>query len=99
MRTSIHRALLRWYRVHLRDLPWQHAHLICLILIACWFPAMLQQTQVATVIDYFNRFMCELPSVRHLAKADEQKVLRWIKFLGYYRRAVFICIVPHDKSF
>ncbi len=88
MRTSIRRALLRWYRVHLRDLPWRCAAPNLpdpyRVLVS---EAMLQQTQVATVIDYFNRFMCELPSVRHLAKADEQQVLRLWQGLGYYRRA------------
>ena len=48
---------------------------------------MLQQTQVATVKDYFRRFVKELPSVRRLAEADEQQVLRLWEGLGYYRRA------------
>jgi len=48
---------------------------------------MLQQTQVATVIGYFERFLAAFPSVRHLAQADEQQVLRLWEGLGYYRRA------------
>lgn len=48
---------------------------------------MLQQTQVATVIDYFNRFTEALPTVAALAAADEQRVLRLWQGLGYYRRA------------
>ena len=48
---------------------------------------MLQQTQVATVIPYFQRFIAALPRVEHLAAADEQQVLRLWEGLGYYRRA------------
>jgi len=49
--------------------------------------AMLQQTQVATVIPYFNRFMKQLPTVQALAEADEQQVLKLWQGLGYYSRA------------
>jgi A/G-specific adenine glycosylase len=48
---------------------------------------MLQQTQVATVRDYFERFIRELPTIERLAAADEQEVLRLWEGLGYYRRA------------
>lgn len=48
---------------------------------------MLQQTQVRTVIDYFNRFLERFPSIRHLAAADESEVLALWEGLGYYRRA------------
>lgn len=48
---------------------------------------MLQQTQVATVIPYFHRFMERLPTLAHLAEADEQTVLRLWQGLGYYSRA------------
>jgi A/G-specific adenine glycosylase len=48
---------------------------------------MLQQTQVATVRDYFARFVKALPTVKHLAAANEQEVLRLWEGLGYYRRA------------
>ena len=49
--------------------------------------AMLQQTQVATVIPYFDRFIAAFPDVEALAKADEQRVLTLWQGLGYYRRA------------
>jgi A/G-specific adenine glycosylase len=49
--------------------------------------AMLQQTQVATVVDYFQRFVKAFPTVKKLAKADEQQVLGLWQGLGYYRRA------------
>jgi A/G-specific adenine glycosylase len=84
--------LTRWYRRHRRDLPWrprpdaprgtrpQAYH----VLVS---EAMLQQTQVATVIPYFLRFISEFPSIRALAGADEQRVLRAWQGLGYYSRA------------
>ena len=48
---------------------------------------MLQQTQVATVRDYFQRFVAAFPDVHALAAADERQVLRLWEGLGYYRRA------------
>lgn len=48
---------------------------------------MLQQTQIATVVAYFHRFMQALPTLGDLAAADEQQVLRLWQGLGYYRRA------------
>lgn len=48
---------------------------------------MLQQTQVATVIDYYTRFLTRFPNVNSLAAADEQEVLAYWAGLGYYRRA------------
>lgn len=48
---------------------------------------MLQQTQVATVIDYFRRFIARFPTIRSLAQADPQEVLRLWQGLGYYSRA------------
>ena len=49
--------------------------------------AMLQQTQVATVVPYFNRFVQRFPTLADLAAADEQEVLRIWQGLGYYSRA------------
>ncbi len=48
---------------------------------------MLQQTQVATVVDYFARFLDRFPTVACVAQADEEEVLRYWSGLGYYRRA------------
>ena len=48
---------------------------------------MLQQTQVATVVDYFNNFVVNFPTVVALANADEEKVLASWAGLGYYSRA------------
>lgn len=84
----LRRSLLEWYRQHHRRLPWRAApggpaepyH----VLVS---EAMLQQTQVATVVPYFERFIAAFPTVADLAAADEQDVLRLWQGLGYYRRA------------
>lgn len=84
----LRRKLLAWYREHQRKMPWRTArgetpdayH----VLVS---EAMLQQTQVATVIPYFNRFIKAFPTLYDLANADEQQVLTLWQGLGYYRRA------------
>lgn len=76
--------LLRWYGRHSRDLPWRQRR----DPYAIWLSEiMLQQTQVATVKAYFERFVGALPTIEALAEADEQEVLRLWEGLGYYRRA------------
>jgi A/G-specific adenine glycosylase len=79
----IARDLIAWYRVHKRDLPWRGASPY-----AVWVSEiMLQQTQVATVIPYFLRFMERFPTVEALAAAPIDDVLRQWAGLGYYARA------------
>lgn len=88
--TLLRRALLKWYRKSQRELPWRSANPQVTspdpyhVLVS---EAMLQQTQVATVIDYFKRFMDTFPTIEALGDADEQQVLRQWQGLGYYRRA------------
>jgi A/G-specific adenine glycosylase len=88
---SFARRLLAWYQRHRRELPWRPAK-------NCAGPhpdpyhvlvseSMLQQTQVATVIPYFQRFITRFPSLHVLAEAPEQEVLRLWQGLGYYSRA------------
>jgi A/G-specific adenine glycosylase len=77
-------ALRAWFRRHARDLPWRENRDPYRIWVS---EIMLQQTQVATVIDYFKRFIATFPTVAALAAADEQAVLRLWEGLGYYRRA------------
>jgi A/G-specific adenine glycosylase len=81
---SLRRRLLAWYRVHARDLPWRHTDDPYLVWIS---EVMLQQTQVATVVEYFARFVAAFPNVRGLAAANEQQIFRLWEGLGYYRRA------------
>ncbi|NPA31859.1 MAG: A/G-specific adenine glycosylase [Chloroflexi bacterium] len=78
-------ALLDWYARQGRALPWRRAHPDP---YAVWVSEiMLQQTRVETVEPYFRRWMDRFPTVRALAQADEQEVLRLWEGLGYYRRA------------
>ena len=84
------RRLLAWYDRCQRDLPWRTSsrrpgpldpyH----VLVS---ETMLQQTQVATVVPYFNRFIARFATLAELAAADEQEVLRLWQGLGYYSRA------------
>jgi A/G-specific adenine glycosylase len=78
------RRLRAWFDRHARDLPWRRRSDPYAIWIS---EIMLQQTQVATVKPYFERFMEALPSIEALARADEHEVLRLWEGLGYYRRA------------
>jgi len=82
---AIRRNLLRWYDRHRRDLPWRSEQPEPYHVLVS--EAMLQQTQVATVVAYFQRFIDAFPTVARLAAADEQQVLRHWQGLGYYRRA------------
>lgn len=77
-------ALLRWYRRHRRDLPWRATRDPYAIWVS---EIMLQQTQVATVVPYFDRFLERFPDVRALAESSRERVLGAWSGLGYYRRA------------
>ncbi|MBN8727504.1 MAG: A/G-specific adenine glycosylase [Xanthomonadales bacterium] len=78
-------ALLAWYDRHGRkDLPWQHPRSAYRVWIS---EVMLQQTQVRTVIPYFERFVAGLPDLASLADASEDRVLALWSGLGYYSRA------------
>lgn len=81
---TLQRNLLRWFARHRRDLPWRNDRDPYRILVS---EAMLQQTQVVTVVRYFDRFLEAFPDPKSLAAADEQEVLRVWQGLGYYRRA------------
>ena len=81
---SLVRRLSAWYRRHRRDLPWRRSSDPYRIWVS---EIMLQQTQVATVVPYFNRFVAAFPTAAALAEADEHDVLRLWEGLGYYRRA------------
>ncbi|WP_462380984.1 A/G-specific adenine glycosylase [Pseudomonas sp. Marseille-QA0892] len=78
-------AVLEWYDRHGRkDLPWQQGITPYRVWVS---EIMLQQTQVSTVLDYFDRFMTALPTVEALAAASEDEVLHLWTGLGYYSRA------------
>jgi A/G-specific adenine glycosylase len=76
--------VLSWFDVHGRkDLPWQHPRTPYRVWIS---EVMLQQTQVLTVIPYFERFMARFPNVDTLARAELDDVLHLWTGLGYYAR-------------
>ncbi|WP_044873056.1 A/G-specific adenine glycosylase [Pseudomonas sp. LFM046] len=78
-------AVLDWYDRHGRkDLPWQQGITPYRVWVS---EIMLQQTQVSTVLGYFDRFMEALPTVQALAAAPEDEVLHLWTGLGYYTRA------------
>lgn len=77
--------LLKWFDIHGRKhLPWQLPRSPYRVWIS---EIMLQQTQVQTVIPYFERFMKRFPSIQDLAEANEDEVLALWSGLGYYSRA------------
>ena len=81
---KLRRKLLRWYERHRRDLPWRRTRDPYRVWLA---EVMLQQTRVATVEPYYQRFLQLFPSVEALALARPQSVLRVWAGLGYYSRA------------
>jgi len=80
----MHEELTRWFLEHQRSLPWRHTYDPYHVWVS---EIMLQQTQVETVIPYFNRWLSAFPNVQSLAKAPEQAVLTAWSGLGYYSRA------------
>jgi A/G-specific adenine glycosylase len=77
-------ALLRWFRAHRRALPWRAGRDPYRVWIA---EIMLQQTRIAAVLPYYERFLERFPAVESLAAARELEVLRLWSGLGYYSRA------------
>ncbi|MBD1389201.1 A/G-specific adenine glycosylase [Neiella sp. HB171785] len=83
--TDFQHQLLAWANTQGRhDLPWQQSPSPYSVLVS---EIMLQQTQVATVIPYFERWMVSFPTVEILAAADEDQVMAHWQGLGYYSRA------------
>lgn len=82
--THLTSRLLAWYADRGRDLPWRNTRNPYHIWIA---EVMLQQTQVATVIPYYARFLASFPTVEALAAASLDAVLKQWEGLGYYARA------------
>ena len=80
--------LIAWHAKSGRHhLPWQQSKDPYSVWVS---EIMLQQTQVTTVIDYYNRFMKKFPTIKALANADEEEVMQLWSGLGYYRRARFL---------
>ena len=85
IKNNFAKQLLKWFELHGRkNLPWQHN----LNPYRVWISEiMLQQTQVNTVIPYFERFMLRFPCIDKLALAEQDEVLHYWSGLGYYSRA------------
>jgi A/G-specific adenine glycosylase len=81
---TLRRQLLAWFRQFQRDLPWRRTKDPYRIWIS---EIMLQQTRVAAVIPYYERFLARFPDVQALADAPQEEVLRLWSGLGYYSRA------------
>ena len=88
MKEKIITKILKWYDLNKRSLPWrknfsqQKKQYYTLV-----SEFMLQQTQVVTVIPYFNRFIKNLDSIYKLANVKEKKLIKLWEGLGYYSRA------------
>lgn len=80
---SFRRTLLNWYDNEKRDLPWRRTKNPYHIWIS---EIMLQQTQVVTVIPYYEHFLDWFPTIESLANAPEEKLLKAWEGLGYYSR-------------
>ena len=80
----IRRRLLAWFETNKRDLPWRRTSDPYAIWIS---ETMLQQTQVKTVLPYYEKFLKAFPTIAALDRASVRQVLRVWSGLGYYRRA------------
>ena len=80
---TVFALLTEWYHVYKRDLPWRRTKDPYAIWVS---EIMLQQTRVEAVKPYYARFLEELPTIRHLAEADEEQILKLWEGLGYYSR-------------
>lgn len=81
---ALRAALLDWYTLHRRDLPWRRQANPYAVWVS---EVMLQQTRVSVVMDYFHRWMERFPTLERLARASEDEVLQVWQGLGYYSRA------------
>ncbi len=81
---QIQTKLLRWFKQNGRDLPWRKTKDPYAIWVS---EIMLQQTQVATVLLYYEKFLKTFPTIQALAQANLSKVLKVWEGLGYYSRA------------
>lgn len=83
-RKRFRRLLLAWFDSNRRDLPWRRTRDPYAIWVS---EIMLQQTRVAAVIPYYERFLCRFPDVGALAVSAEEELLSYWAGLGYYSRA------------
>jgi A/G-specific adenine glycosylase len=95
-------ALLDWFAANARDLPWRRTRDPYAIWVS---EIMLQQTQVKTVIPFWNRWLRELPTIEAAAKAPSEKIHKLWEGLGYYTRvrnlqkAAQVIVEKHGAKF
>src|SRR5205085_4810565 len=83
-RGQLVKALLNWFAKHKRALPWRATRDPYRIWVS---EVMLQQTQAATVIPFYKRFLEQFPNIAALAAADDRVLMKAWEGLGYYARA------------
>jgi A/G-specific adenine glycosylase len=99
---AFRKQLLAWFREHQRDLPWRRTKDPYRIWLS---EIMLQQTRVAAVLPYYERFVQRFPDIQTLAAAPQEEVLRFWSGLGYYTRARNLqqaaqrIVAKHDGKF
>src|SRR5271155_4327252 len=99
---TFQKQLLAWFRTHQRDLPWRRSRDPYRIWVA---EVMLQQTRIAAVMPYYQRFLSRFPTVHSLSRARETEVLKLWSGLGYYsrarnlHRAAKIIVARHEGKF
>ncbi len=81
---AFRQALLAWYRLHQRKLPWRTDPSLYKTVVSEF---MLQQTQVSRVIDYYDEFLQRFPTLADVARAKPAQVMEAWEGLGYYARA------------
>ena len=82
------KKILKWYDLNKRSLPWRkNVSLEKRQYYTLVSEFMLQQTQVVTVIPYFNRFIDNIPNLKSLSKVKNKKLIKLWEGLGYYSRA------------
>lgn len=81
---QVSKSLIFWYNKNKRDLPWRNTKDPYIIWLS---EIILQQTKVEQGLPYFNHFVEKYPTVKHLATASEDEVMRSWQGLGYYSRA------------
>ena len=84
MHSKTRDRVFNWWELEQRDFPWRRTRDPWAILVSEF---MLQQTQVKTVIPYFNNFVKKIPNLKALSRANGKKVLKLWEGLGYYSRA------------
>lgn len=77
-------SIIKWYKLNKRDLPWRNTNNPYFIWLS---EIILQQTRVDQGMEYYHKFAKEFPTIKHLAKADNDKVMKLWQGLGYYSRA------------